>query len=309
MNSKRSTRCGVAFVIFAAVLATSARIQAADQVERITATTVAGTTARAEGITIELIRWSTDAERTQFLPALSGKPVIPSDARALARAVSIGYVWGEGAIGYAVRYAERQSIAGGGDRIVLVVARDFGSWQGKPDRIVPPPPNREPEPPPIPGRERPYVKLLLEIGDDAYEGIKFEHETGMSNEILAKRYDVTVTQVEQVIKLESEAKAAADAEAARRAFETPVDRSPLSVVELRLTGAIPQGKVAAATNIAANISNGLMLRDTPAAEVVQLKGIKRGNEPAATATRTPAAAAPKAGAPATTTAAPKRPAK
>src|SRR5947207_14863475 len=127
MKSKQATRCGVAIAIFASVLASSAGIQAADTVERITATTVAGKTTPAEPVTIELLRWSTDAERTQLLPILSGKPVSPKDAEAVAK-VSIGYVWGNGSIGYPVRYAEKQ-----GDRIVMVVDRDLSSWQGKPN--------------------------------------------------------------------------------------------------------------------------------------------------------------------------------
>ena len=133
--------------------------ETADPVERITAMTVTGKTTPADTVEIVMVRWSTDAERSQFLPILSGKPTKEGDA---LDKVSLGFVWGSGSVGYVVRYAERQ-----GDRIILVVNRSLGSWQGKPNWITAP-------------RSLTYQQLLLQIGNEAYEGIKWEHERGVS---------------------------------------------------------------------------------------------------------------------------------
>jgi hypothetical protein len=269
MKSKRPTRCSLAIAVFVSVLAASASTETADPVERITAMTVAGKTTPAETVEIVLLRWSTDAERSQFLPILSGKPTKEGDA---LNKVSLGYVWGSGPVGYVVRYAERQ-----GDRITLVVHRNLGSWQGKPNLITPP-------------RSLTYMQLLMQIGNEAYEGIKYEHERGVSPEILAKTYGVTAFEVEQVIRTaypEPEAK--------------PIDLTPFTVVELRLAGATPQGKVVSATKIAADVSQGITVSD-PGADSIQLRGIKRVN--ASSLAAAPAAAAPKA-----PDAAPKAPAK
>jgi hypothetical protein len=269
MKSKRPTRCGLAIAVFVGVLAVSTSTEAADPVERITAMTVTGKTTPAETVEIVLLRWSTDAERSQFLPILSGKPTKEGDA---LDKVSLGYVWGSGSVGYVVRYAERQ-----GDRIILVVYRNLGSWQGKPSWITAP-------------RSLTYQQLLLQIGNEAYEGIKWEHERGVSPEILAKTYGVTAFEVEQVIRTASPEPAA-----------KPIDLTRFSVVELRLAGATPQGKVVSATKIAADVSQGITVSD-PGADSVQLRGIKRAN--ASSPAAAPAAAAPKA-----PDAAPKAPAK
>jgi hypothetical protein len=269
MKSKRPTRCGLAIAVFVGVLAVfSASTETADPVERITAVTVAGKTTPAETVEIVLLRWSTDAERSQFLPILSGKPTKEGDA---LDKVLLGYVWGSGGIGYVVRYAERQD-----DRITLVVNRNLGSWQGKPNWT--------------PAPSLTYGQLLMRIGNEAYEGIKWEYERGVSPEILAKTYGVTAFEVEQVIRTaspEPEAK--------------PIDLTRFSVVELRLAGATPQGKVVSATKIAADVSQGITVSD-PGADSVQLRGIKRAN--ASSPAAAPAAAGLK-----TPDAAPKTPAK
>ena len=161
MKSKRPTRCGLAIAVFVGVLAVfSASPETAHPVERITAVTVAGKTTPAETVEIVLLRWSTDAERSQFLPILSGKPTKEGDA---LDKVLLGYVWGSGGIGYVVRYAERQD-----DRITLVVNRNLG-WCNKPNWT--------------PAPSLTYGQLLMRIGNEAYEGIKWEYERGVSPEI------------------------------------------------------------------------------------------------------------------------------
>jgi hypothetical protein len=115
-------------------------------------------------MTIELFRWSTDAERAPLIAALSAPtppPAAPPTAPAAAgrgaaraggrgarggrgaaapplspaarldaaikAAPTCGYVWGDGVTGYSIKYAWRSPSATGGDRIVLVTARRLGA--------------------------------------------------------------------------------------------------------------------------------------------------------------------------------------
>ena len=113
-------------------------------------------------MTIELFRWSTDAERAPLIAALSAPtpPPAPPAAAAPGRgagraagrgarggrgapapplsptarleaainaAPTYGYIWGEGVTGYSIKYAWRSSSSPGGDRIVLVTSRRIGA--------------------------------------------------------------------------------------------------------------------------------------------------------------------------------------
>jgi hypothetical protein len=118
--------------------------------------------APAGPMTIELFRWSTDAERAPLIAALSAPAPAASAAPAAAgrgagraagrggrggrgaaaapplspaarldaaikAAPTCGYVWGAGVTGYSIKYAWRAPSAIGGDRIVLVTARRLGA--------------------------------------------------------------------------------------------------------------------------------------------------------------------------------------
>jgi len=113
-------------------------------------------------MTIELLRWSTDAERAPLINALAAATPPPAAAAApgpgrgagraagrgarggraasapplspaarldaaIKAAPTCGYVWGEGVTGYSIKYAWRSPSASGGDRIVLVTARRLGA--------------------------------------------------------------------------------------------------------------------------------------------------------------------------------------
>jgi hypothetical protein len=103
-------------------------------------------------LTIELFRWSTDAERAPLLAALAALPPAPPTAEARGRAgrggrggrgapppgpmarlttavkaaPTLGYIWSAGVTGYAIKYAWRWSAAGEPERIVLVIDRRLG---------------------------------------------------------------------------------------------------------------------------------------------------------------------------------------
>jgi len=112
-------------------------------------------------LAIELTRWSTEAERSPLLAALSAPPPAPPAAQAagaraagrggragrigrggrggapqgpLARltaavkaAPTLGFIWGDGVTGYSIKYAwRRPSSDGGSERIVLITDRRLG---------------------------------------------------------------------------------------------------------------------------------------------------------------------------------------
>ena len=115
-------------------------------------------------LTIELFRWSSDAERAPMLAALAppapaplpaaapeggargaaarggragrggrggGAAAPPNPLARLATAVkaapTLGFIWGNGVTGYSIKYAWHASAEGGRDRIVLVTERRLGA--------------------------------------------------------------------------------------------------------------------------------------------------------------------------------------
>jgi hypothetical protein len=108
-------------------------------------------------LTIELFRWSTDAERAPLLAALVPAPQTaasvsagpagaagragrggrgsatppPTPVARLTTAVkaapTIGFIWGAGVTGYSIKYAWRTTDRAAGERIVLVTDRRLGA--------------------------------------------------------------------------------------------------------------------------------------------------------------------------------------
>jgi hypothetical protein len=120
--------------------------------------------AGAPPLTIELLRWSTDTERTPLLAALSPPPAPPAEpagtgaasaggraagrggrgggrggpgaapatpavrlSGAIAAAPTVGFIWGAGPTGYSIKYAWRSSSPEGQERIVLATDRRLGA--------------------------------------------------------------------------------------------------------------------------------------------------------------------------------------
>jgi len=104
-----------------------------------------------DSIRIDLLRWSTDAEREQLVSAwnMTGKPA-PAQrpargragraasetplqatpegtlAAALKQVPTVGYLWSSEVAGYAIRYAGKVPGANGIDRILLITDRRLG---------------------------------------------------------------------------------------------------------------------------------------------------------------------------------------
>ena len=118
---------------------------------RLRATAIGGGAPSAPW-TIELSRWSTEAERATLLAAFSAPASAPPAAVApagrggragrgpapppspLARlttavkaAPTLGFIWGDGVTGYSIKYAWRASSSAGGERVVLVTDRRLGA--------------------------------------------------------------------------------------------------------------------------------------------------------------------------------------
>jgi hypothetical protein len=118
-------------VFLAGVLVSSAaalEAQTRGAVERFTATATNISNA-GEPVSIDLIRWSTDAERDRLMSVLAWY-----GEKEMAGAMpTIGYVWTSESAGYSVRYAYRIAAADGTQRIVLMTDRRVGgspqSWK------------------------------------------------------------------------------------------------------------------------------------------------------------------------------------
>jgi len=149
-------------IICAAVL--SAAAACAESPKGVTPGSIATFTAASanvsgapDAIRIDILRWSTDAERGALMDAWTGKAPAPSGrgaaegragrgragrgaaantpppppeatlAKALKGATTVGYVWSREIAGYAIRFAERIQNPDGSARILLVTDRRLGA--------------------------------------------------------------------------------------------------------------------------------------------------------------------------------------
>jgi hypothetical protein len=129
-------------------------MSAAEPALRLHAVTVAS---KGAPLTIELLRWSTDEERAPLLAALSAPPGPARGAElsaggrggrsgrgpapplspaarlsaAVRAAPTVGFIWGDGPTGYAIKYAWRDISSSGLRRVILATDRRLGahaSW-------------------------------------------------------------------------------------------------------------------------------------------------------------------------------------
>ena len=89
--------------------ATLAMAQVKGPIERYTATTT-NVNGAGEPVTIELLKWSTDADRDKLASVLAwyGEKEVPSAMP------TVGYLWTSASAGYSIRYAYRIPVADGG---------------------------------------------------------------------------------------------------------------------------------------------------------------------------------------------------
>ena len=82
-----------------------------------------------QDVKIDVFRWSTDDERTRIVSALKEKS--EAFVEALEKAPSLGSIWTNENLGYSIRYAYRDSLANGSERVILLTNGRFGAWSGQ----------------------------------------------------------------------------------------------------------------------------------------------------------------------------------
>ena len=105
------------------LVGTFAEAQVKGPLERYAATT-ANVAAPGEPITIELTKWSTDADRDRLASVLAWY----GEKEVAGSMPTVGYLWTSASAGYSIRYAYRIPGADGGQRIILLTDRKLGAW-------------------------------------------------------------------------------------------------------------------------------------------------------------------------------------
>ena len=130
MKSNRFLRRGPALTfLVAAILAASmshVHAQTKGTVANFTATAV-NVTGAPDPLKIDLLRWSTDAEREQVFNALSEKGE-KEFLSVLSKQPTLGYIWTSESAGYSVRYAYQTTTPDGGGRVIVATDKPLGSW-------------------------------------------------------------------------------------------------------------------------------------------------------------------------------------
>jgi hypothetical protein len=94
--------------------------------------TTTGLTPRS-GITLtfRILKWSTLEDRQRMIPVLTSASQedkgIPDFTKLLAARPSAGQIWSEGPAGYSLKYAHREELPGGGQRVVVITDRPLGA--------------------------------------------------------------------------------------------------------------------------------------------------------------------------------------
>ena len=115
--------------------AAAAPAQVETRYETYSATAANLSVGSGEALRINVFRWSSDDERQKALSALGekGDKGLPG---ALASAPSAGYLWTSETLGYTLRYAYKQALPAGGERVILLTDRRLGSWSRVPWNVA-----------------------------------------------------------------------------------------------------------------------------------------------------------------------------
>jgi hypothetical protein len=98
--------------------------------DTFSAKTVNMSVGSGQDLKMDVIRWSTDEERNAVLSALKDKnDKVLADA--VSKAPSLGSIWTNETLGYAIHFAYRDMLANGSERVILVADGRFGSWTGQ----------------------------------------------------------------------------------------------------------------------------------------------------------------------------------
>jgi hypothetical protein len=97
--------------------------------EEYTGTTVNMASGAGINLSIQVLRWSADADRDKVVAAVTGPADKEADlGKTLQEVPTVGYIWTGGSLGYTLKYAHRQTLPDGTEQVVLMTDRPLGSW-------------------------------------------------------------------------------------------------------------------------------------------------------------------------------------
>jgi hypothetical protein len=98
--------------------------------EEYSGTTVNMASGAGNNLSIQVLRWSADADRDKVVAAITGKTdkEQPELAKTLQDIPTVGYIWTGGSLGYSLKYAYRQTLPDGSQQVVVMTDRPLGSW-------------------------------------------------------------------------------------------------------------------------------------------------------------------------------------
>lgn len=97
--------------------------------EEYTGTTINMAAGAGTNLSIQVLRWSADADRDKVVAAVTAPADKESDlAKTLQEIPTVGYIWTGGSLGYTLRYAHRQTLPDGTEQVVVMTDRPLGSW-------------------------------------------------------------------------------------------------------------------------------------------------------------------------------------
>jgi hypothetical protein len=106
------------------------RAQAPAKHETFTAKTVNMSVGAGQDLKIDVFRWSSDEERAALITALKDNNE-KALAETIQKAASLGTIWTNESLGYTVRYAYRDTMPNGSERVILATDGHPGSWSGQ----------------------------------------------------------------------------------------------------------------------------------------------------------------------------------
>jgi hypothetical protein len=124
-----AVRCAFALLLFGAGR-TDGRAQATATHETFTAKIVNMSVGGGQDLKIDLFRWSSDDERAALVAALKDNND-KALADAIQKAASLGTIWTPESLGYTIRYAYRDMMSNGSERVIVATDRRLGSWSGQ----------------------------------------------------------------------------------------------------------------------------------------------------------------------------------
>src|SRR5215471_1964699 len=109
---------------------TDGRAQAPAKHETFTAKTVNLSVGTGQDLKVDLFRWSSDDERAALVAALKDSNA-KTLADAIQKAASLGTIWTNESLGYTIRYAYRDTMSNGSERVIFATDGRLGSWSGQ----------------------------------------------------------------------------------------------------------------------------------------------------------------------------------